>query len=127
MKKLGLLLVSLCALAPFALATDSTRPQDVFDGMKQSFRPDRANGVNARFLFELSGPTGGRWWIEVKDDKCQFGRGLVPHPSVTFVASDKDWVALSNGDLPGVWAVVTGRLKIRGDHRLARKLDEMFP
>jgi putative sterol carrier protein len=40
---------------------------------------------------------------------------------------DKDWVALSNGDLSGTWAFLTGRLKIRGDRGLAKKLGEIFP
>lgn len=122
---LSLFLVSCLALTAFA--ADNSRPQEVFDGMKESFRPDRAKGVDARYAFEISGPDGGQWWIEVKNDRCQFGRGPIKNPSVTFIVSDRDWVALSNGTLPGVWAAVTGRLKIRGDQRLARKLDAMFP
>ena len=54
-------------------------------------------------------------------------RGRIANPNVTFAASDKDWVALSNRHLSGVWAAVTGRLKIRGDQAAARKLDELFP
>jgi len=103
-----------------------TIPQQVFDGMRESFAPNRAKGVHARFQFDLNGPSGGLWWIEVNDGKCRFGRGRIPNPGVTFLASDRDWVALSNGKLPGVWAYMTGRLKIRGDQKLARKLDELF-
>src|SRR6267143_2767220 len=107
--------------------TENSVPQDVFDGMRESFRAEKAIGVHARYQFELSGAAGGRWWIEVNNGTFQMGRGKISNPTVTFVTSDKDWVALSNGHLPGVWATLTGRLKIRGDQRLARKLDEMFP
>ena len=55
------------------------------------------------------------------------GRGRIDNPNVTFIASDKNWVAISNGKLKGTWAVVTGRLRIRGSQSLARKLDEIFP
>ena len=41
------------------------------------------------------------------------GKGKIPDPNVTFVAGDKDWVAVSNGKLSGTWAYMTGRLKIR--------------
>jgi putative sterol carrier protein len=105
---------------------NDTVPQQVFDGMRENFAASRAKGVHARFQFDLSGPNGGLWWIEVNDGKCKFGRGRIQNPGVTFVASDRDWVALSNGKLPGVWAYMTGRLKIRGDQKLARRLDELF-
>ena len=42
-------------------------------------------------------------------------------------AKDKDWVAISHDQLSGTWAYLTGRLKVRGDQGLARKLDEIFP
>ncbi|PYL85635.1 MAG: hypothetical protein DMF17_07955, partial [Verrucomicrobia bacterium] len=48
-------------------------------------------------------------------------------PSVTFITSDNDWVAMSNGTLKGTWAFLTGRLKVHGPQSLARKLDEIFP
>jgi putative sterol carrier protein len=103
-----------------------TVPQQVFDGMRESFAANRARGVQARFQFDLSGPNGGLWWIEVNDGKCKFGRGRIQNPGVTFIATDRDWVALSNGKLSGVWAYMTGRLKIHGDQKLARKLEELF-
>src|ERR1043166_1100759 len=106
---------------------NDTIPQQVFDGMKQSFVPSRAKGVHARYQFDLSGPNGGLWGIEVKDAKCRFGRARLHDPGVTFLATDRDWVALSNGTLSGLWAFVTGRLKIHGDQQLARQLDDLFP
>ena len=58
---------------------------------------------------------------------AMMGKGKIANPNVTFLAKDKDWVAVSNGQLGGTWAYLTGRLKIRGDQALARKLGEMFP
>jgi len=105
---------------------DST-PQQVFDGMRQSFQANKAKGVHARYQWELSGPQGGQWWIDVNDGKYKMGKGKISNPNVTFVARDKDWVAVSNGQLGGTWAYMTGRLKIRGDQGLARKLGQIFP
>ena len=102
-------------------------PQDVFDGMRQSFQAQKAKGVHLKYQWELSGPNGGEWWIEVNDGKFQMGRGKIDKPDVRFVATDKTWVALSNGTLGGTWAFFTGRLKIHGSQNAARKLDEMFP
>ena len=102
-------------------------PQQVFDGMRQSFRAEKAKGVHARYQWQLSGPNGGEWWIDVNDGTFKMGRGKIDNPGVTFITSDKNWVALSNGTLGGKWAFFTGRLKIRGSQSLARKLDEIFP
>ena len=102
-------------------------PQQVFDGMRQSFQANKAKGVHARYQWELSGPQGGQWWIDVNDGTYKMGKGKVPNPNVTFVAKDKDWVAVSSGQLGGTWAYMTGRLKIRGDQGLARKLGQIFP
>jgi putative sterol carrier protein len=106
---------------------DNTVPQQVFDGMRESFNAAASKGLHLRYQFSLSGPHGGEWWIEVNDGKFRMGRGKVANPDVTFIASDNDWVALSNGKLSGAWATITGRLKVHGSHALARKLDEICP
>ena len=105
---------------------DST-PQEVFDSMRDSFQANKAKGVHARYQWDLSGPQGGQWWIDVDDGKYKMGKGKIDNPNVTFVAKDKDWVAVSNHQMGGTWAYLTGRLKIRGDQGVARKLGEMFP
>jgi putative sterol carrier protein len=102
-------------------------PQEVFDSMRNSFQPAKAKGVHARYQWDLSGPQGGQWWIDVEDGKYKMGKGKIDNPNVTFVAKDKDWVAISNGQMGGTWAYLTGRLKIRGDQGVARKLGEIFP
>jgi putative sterol carrier protein len=124
-----MLIGALCLRAASADSSGppSSTPQEVFDGMRQSFQAEKAKEVHARYQWELSGPNGGEWWIEVNDGTFKMGKGKIANPSVTFITSDKDWVALSNGTLGGKWAYFTGRLKIRGSQSLARKLDEIFP
>ena len=109
-----------------ASGSDST-PQQVFDGMRQSFQANKAKGVHARYQWELTGPNGGEWWIDVNDGTYKMGKGKIDNPSVTFITSDADWVAMSNGKLKGTWAFMTGRLKVRGSQAVARKLNEIFP
>ena len=119
--------VSLFAAGAAASESDNSTPQQVFDGMRQSFRAEKAKGVHARYQWELSGPNGGQWWIDVNDGTFTMGRGKIDNPSVTFITSDNDWVAICHDQLSGTWAYLTGRLKVRGDQKVARKLGEMFP
>ena len=102
-------------------------PQDGFDAMRGSFQPAKAKGVHARYQWDLSGPNGGQWWIDVNNGTYKMGKGKISDPSVTFIASDKDWVAICHDQLSGTWAYMTGRLKVRGDQAVARKLGEIFP
>ena len=126
---IGRLVAVICIGAVTAAAAshaDST-PQNIFDAMRGSFQPAKAKGVHASYQWDLSGPNGGEWWIEVNDGTYKMGKGKIDHPTVTFVAKDRDWVAICHDQLSGTWAYVTGRLKVRGDQGVARKLGEMFP
>jgi putative sterol carrier protein len=95
--------------------------------MRGSFQPAKAKAIHALYQWELSGAQGGKWWIHVNDGKCTMGKGKINNPNVIFIARARDWVAVSNGQLSGTWAYFTGRLRIRGDQAIARKLGEMFP
>jgi putative sterol carrier protein len=117
----------LLTVTSFATGADNKTPQDVFDGMRESFRSDKARGAHIKYQWNLREPQGGDWFIEVDDGKCRIEKGKIDNPDVTFVATGADWVAISNGKLSGKWAYFTSRLKIRGPQSLARKLDEIFP
>ena len=122
----GLAICLSTAIVAAASQVEST-PQGVFDAMRGSFQPAKAKGVHARYQWDLSGPNGGEWWIEVNDGTYKMGKGKIPNANVTFIAKDKDWVAICHDQLSGTWAYLTGRLKVRGDQAVARKLGEMFP
>jgi len=122
----GLAISISTAIGTAAGRVEST-PQDIFKAMRGSFQPAKAKGVHARYQWDLSGPHGGEWWIKVNDGTYQMGKGRISNPTVTFMAKDKDWVAICQDQLSGTWAYLTGRLKVRGDQRVARKLGEMFP
>jgi putative sterol carrier protein len=119
--------VAMCIGAVSLADRAESTPQDVFDAMRGSFQPAKAKGMHARYQWDLSGPHGGEWWIEVNDGTYTIGKGKIPDPNVTFIASDKDRVAICHDQLSGTWAYFTGRLKVRGDQGVARKLGEMFP
>jgi putative sterol carrier protein len=131
--RICLMSMAICVAASLGVANaasneqQASTPQQVFDSMRGSFKPDKAKGVHARYQWELSGPHGGEWWIDVNDGTYKMGKGKIDNPTVTFITSDNDWVAMSNGTLKGTWAYMTGRLKVRGPQSVARKLDEIFP
>src|SRR5438067_11415666 len=70
-------------------AADASTPQQVFDGMRQSFKADKAKGVHARYQWELSGTNGGEWWIDVNDGTYMMGKRKTDKPTGNFITSDK--------------------------------------
>ena len=122
----ALALASPCQAQQTSRQQNST-PQQALDKRQDAFQGDKAKGVHASYQWELSGPNGGDWWLIVNDGTYTLGRGKIHNPSVTFVASDEDWVAMSNKTLKVSWAYLTGRLKIQGSHRLVKELDKIFP
>ena len=105
----------------------NSTPQQALDKRQDAFQADKAKGVHASYQWELSGPNGGDWWLIVNDGTYNTGSGKIHNPNVTFLASDEDWVAMSNKTLNVSWAYLTGRLKIQGSHRLVKELDKIFP
>src|SRR6266496_1598233 len=104
----------------------NSTPQEVFNGMRQSFQADKAKGVHLRYQWQLSGPNGGEWWIEVNDGEFEMGRGKLDKPDVTFVTRDAPHVACARWLLRVRtlelqrdvarrfihWAVILGRAQI---------------
>ena len=105
----------------------NSTPQQALNKRQDAFQVDKAKGVRASYQWELSGPSGGDWWLIVNDGTYKVGKGKIHNPNVTFVASDEDWVAMSNKTLNVSWAYLTGRLKIQGSHGLVKELDKIFP
>jgi putative sterol carrier protein len=122
-----LICLTMALFCAASVRAENSTPQQVFDDMKGSFKADKAQGVHYKWQWELSGPNGGDFWIEVNNGAYKMGHGKIDNPDVTFITSDNDWVAMCNGKLKGTWAFMTGRLKVRGSQSVARKLDEIFP
>src|SRR5438477_7945399 len=90
-------LLDLAALAlpsPSQAQYNST-PQQALAKRQGAFQENKAKGVHASYQWELSGPNGDDWLI-VNDGTYTTGKGKTHNPSVIFVATDEDWVAMSN-------------------------------
>ena len=95
--------------------------------MSKSFKVEIAGNLNASYVFDVSGPNGGKWTLEIKNGKCEFKTGMANNPSVTISISDQDWLAIHKGTLNSQMAFMMGKLRVSGDMGLAMKLQSMFP
>ena len=104
----------------------TSRPDEYFDELKQRFRPDAAQGLNAVYQLNLTGEEGGTWHLVVLDKTCQILAGAASRPSATISLSVADWEALTAGRLDAFTALLQGRLRIDGDMGLATRLPALF-
>lgn len=95
--------------------------------MHKSFKPEIAGGLNASYLFDISGPLGGSWILNIRDGKCELKSGRTENPTVTISISDQDWLSIQKGSLNSQMAFMMGKLRVSGDMGLAMKLQAMFP
>lgn len=100
---------------------------EYFDTLGQRFVPSAAKGVNAVIQFELEGPGGGNWHIDINDGTMAVQTGAHAKPTVTVNAGAADYVKIINGDMNGLRAVMTRKMKVSGNLVLARKMENMFP
>ncbi|MCY3834801.1 MAG: SCP2 sterol-binding domain-containing protein [Chloroflexi bacterium] len=100
--------------------------KDLFPAMVKRLVPEKAAGLDATILFDLSGDNGGFFWIKIADGVAEAGAGEVPDPAMTVKASADDWFAVATGQTNAMQAFMTGKLKILGDMGLAMKMQTMF-
>lgn len=98
----------------------------IIEQMPSVFVPEAAQQVTATYQLELSGEGGGIYWLKVADGQATSGEGKVESPTVSMKASAEDFVRITTGQLNPVTAVMSGKLRIRGDMVLATKLSSMF-
>ena len=101
--------------------------QNYFDTLGDRFVADASDGVDATYQFTLKGDGGGTWHVKVADGGMEVGQGGVDAPDSTIEAKSGDWVKIVNGDMSGMRAVMTRKMKVGGNVTLARKMQQMFP
>jgi putative sterol carrier protein len=103
-----------------------TTVREIFDGMPQTFLPEKAVGMNAVIQFDITGEGGGQWHADLVDGALSVVEGLHAKPQLTLSASAQDYIDISTGKLNGQLAFMTGRLKAKGDLGLAMKMQSIF-
>jgi len=101
--------------------------RELIETMPEAFRPERARRVDAVIQFKLSGEGGGNWYAIIKDGTCTVTEGVSESAQGTIMMDASDYVALAAGDLGGMKAFLSGRIKTSGDFTLLRKMETWFP
>ena len=104
-----------------------TSVKEVFEKMPEVFSEANAAGVDMVFQFNITGGEAGEWNVTVKDNTCAVAEGTHASPTVTLTMEDADWIAMCNGQLDGMSAFMSGKLKASGDIMAAQRIPSLFP
>lgn len=100
--------------------------KEIFAGMPGVFNRDAAAGLNVVIQYNIEGAESGDWYAVIKDQTCTVSEGVHSSPTLTMKMADKDWIAMCKGELNGMTAFMTGKLKATGDLMLAQRLAVLF-
>jgi putative sterol carrier protein len=99
----------------------------IFDGMKEAFLPDKAAGQTALVQWDIAAPDGTRsYQFKVDNGACSIVKGAAESPRVTLGLSLADFVRFVSGKLEGMQAFMAGKLKLTGDMFFAQTMQTWF-
>ncbi len=101
--------------------------KEFFRDLPAKLDAEAADGVEAVYQFDLSGPEGGQYHLTIKDGACSVREGVHQNPQVTLSLSGADCLGILEGRLDGMSVALSGRLRVAGDLVLAIQLKSLFP
>jgi putative sterol carrier protein len=84
--------------------------------------PAKAKAVGAVYQFNITGPGGGNWYVDLKSDPPVIKEGTAQSAGCTITIGDSDFIDIVTGKLNGQMAFMSGKLKVAGNMSLAMKL-----
>jgi putative sterol carrier protein len=99
----------------------------IFDGMKEAFLPEKTAGQSALVQWDIAAPDGTRsYQFKVDDGACSVAQGAGDSPRVTLGLNLADFVRFVSGSLDGMQAFMSGKLKLTGDMFFAQTMQTWF-
>lgn len=97
----------------------------VIDSLKSRFDPQAAKGMDDVFQFHIS--DADDYYLVVQDGNLDVHQGEHDDPSVALTTDSATLKGVMNGDINGMQAFMSGKLKASGNLMLATKLTSLFP
>ncbi len=108
------------------MSDTDTKIRTMMENMPNSFKPEKAVGVNATIQYNLTGDGGSTWASKIGDGVCTIEEGEAESPTMTITMDANDYVEMMSGRLDGMQAFMMGKIKVTGDIMLASRLLTFF-
>lgn len=99
----------------------------IFEFMATQFQPDRAAGQSAVIGWDITAPDATHsYQLKVADGTCSVNQGTPEPARVTLGMALPDFLRFVTGQLDGMQAFMTGKLKLSGDMMFAQSMQAWF-
>lgn len=98
----------------------------IFQGMISGFDAEEAKSWDTVIQYIITGKDGGKYYIEIKNQRCKLFEGEADNPDLTIEASREDWVAIAEGRLEGARAFMEGKMKAEGNMNDLIRMQKVF-
>jgi putative sterol carrier protein len=99
----------------------------IFDYMAGRFQPDRAGNQSAVIGWDITSPEGTHsYQFKVAEGACTVVHGNPEPARVTLSMALPDFLRFLTGQLDGMQAFMTGKLKLTGDMMFAQSMQAWF-
>ena len=112
--------------APHKSGTGTNDVKGIFAKMPEAFDAAAAAGKDVIFQFSISGSGGGDWMVAIKDGTCQIEEGKAQKPTTTIMMADEDFLMMIKGELNGMKAYTSGKLRVEGDLMKSQLIEKLF-
>lgn len=95
---------------------------EILKKLPAALKSEAVAGKHVTVQLNMSTPA----WFTIADGVCTAHEGVANAADVTLTASEENLLKILAGQLSGLTAMFTGRLKVTGDLMLAKDLDGFF-
>lgn len=106
------------------------RPSSIasfLSGMRLAFQRGASQGLDATYHLTFTGKEPAEATVIIRRGNLSVAEGLVGGPDVRIVADSETWLGILAKEKSAVWAVLMGRLRVRGPMPLLSAFKRCFP
>ncbi|MBD1382437.1 SCP2 sterol-binding domain-containing protein [Bacillus sp. IB182487] len=94
--------------------------------MPHAFQPKQASGLNCTYHFAFTGDETRQTTIDIRDNKLQIRDGFHGKPDIRITVDSKTWLKIVAKEKNVAAALLTRKLRIKGNPKLLMKFEKCF-
>jgi Ribonucleotide reductase, small chain/SCP-2 sterol transfer family len=96
----------------------------LFDGLERIVNMGRIGELPGAIQWDFA--NAAPWYLVARDGRAELHQGRASAPALTIRCSAADWARIAGDKMDARWALVTRRLRLSGDLRLALRLPALL-